>query len=125
MARQTIHTLLELIDAAMQGRDYYTITANICGTSAEAVGALVAENPLTRGLQGPTIAPIYAAHANTPSGQQWYTATIMIRSKDLLATIEYLRSVGGVQATVMPTRYVFMGQSPSDARLATMLAETN
>lgn len=120
--KESLRTLLELIDAAMQGRDYYTITANIMGDSAEAIAALVAANPLTRGLQGPTISPIYAAHATSPAGKQWFTVTIMIESNNLLPTIHHLRKVGGVQATVMPARYVFMDHSPSYAKLESLLA---
>jgi ATP phosphoribosyltransferase len=118
--RDTIRTLLELIDAAMQGRHYYNVTANICGESAAAIAQLVAKNPLTRGLQGPTIAPIYVP-SDAANGQQWYAVTIMIRSKNLLATVEHLRSIGGMQTTVIPARYVFMEQSPTFVQLETVL----
>ncbi len=122
VVRETAYTLLELIDAALQGRDFYSVTANIRGTSAEAVATLVAANPLTRGLQGPTIAPIYAPNSLSGEGYQWYTVTIMIRSSDLLPTIAHLRSIGGVQTIVTPARYVFLGQSPSVERLERLFA---
>jgi len=121
--RATAYTLLELIDAALQGREFYSVTANIQGASAEGVAALVAGNPLTRGLQGPTIAPIYSPASAPGEGHQWYTVTIMIRSKDLLATVRHLRSIGGVQTTVTPARYVFLEQSPSIERLERLLAQ--
>jgi ATP phosphoribosyltransferase len=120
--RETLRVLLELIDAAMQGRQYYSVTSNMCGESAEAIADLVTRNPRTRGLQGPTIAPIYASSSQTPDGMNWYAVTIMIQSKDLVPTVEHLRSVGGVQATVAPVRYVFMEDSPSFARVEAMLA---
>ena len=68
---ETARTLLETIDAALNGRSYYQLTANIHGQSAGRVAHAVAENGLTRGLQGPTVAPIYAANtgrAMTVSG---------------------------------------------------------
>src|SRR5215831_1992918 len=60
----TAKTLLELIDAALTGRNYYQLTANLRGESAESVAHAVASHLVTRGLQGPTVAPIYAS--NTP-----------------------------------------------------------
>lgn len=120
--RSTVKTLLELIDAAMQGRNYYNVTSNVCGESAEAIAALVTQNPVTRGLQGPTIAPIFSANSSAQGGQQWYTVTVMIRSRDLLATVEHLRTIGGTQTTVIPARYVFLEQSPSFARLEELLS---
>lgn len=123
VVRRTAHILLELIDAALQGRDFYTVTANVQGTSAEAVAALVAGNPLTRGLQGPTIAPIYTPSSLPDENHQWYTVTIMIRNSDLLVTVEHLRSIGGVQTIVTPARYVFLGHSPSIERLERLLGQ--
>ena len=52
------------------------------------------------------------------------TLTIMIRSQDLLATVTHLRSIGASQTTVMPVRYVFLEDSPSFARLETLLTST-
>lgn len=119
--RAAARTLLELFDAAMQGRDYYNVTSNVCGESAEAIAELVTENPVTRGLQGPTISPIFASNSAAEAGQQWYTVTVMIRSRDLLATVEHLRAIGGTQTTVIPARYVFLEESPSFARLENQL----
>jgi ATP phosphoribosyltransferase len=119
--RDTLRTLLELIDAGMQGRDYYNVTANISGVDPQAIADLVAQNPVTRGLQGPTIAPLFAPNSAAKSGNQWFTVTIMIRSHDLLATVEHLRVIGGRQTTVTPVRYVFLEQSPSYARLEALL----
>ncbi len=120
--RETTRTLLELIDGAIQGHDYYSITANVCGQDAEEIAQRIAQNPLTRGLQGPTVAPLFAA--STQSGEHWYAVTIVVRSKNLLDAIAHLRSAGGVQATVMPVRYVFLDKSPSDARLDALLNNT-
>jgi len=115
--RQTTRTLLELIDAAIQGQNYYSITANMQGENAEAVAQRVAQNPLTRGLQGPTVAPIYAASTSAENGGQWFAITVVVRSRDLLPAVQHLRAVGGAQATVTPVRYVFLEESTSDARL--------
>jgi ATP phosphoribosyltransferase len=115
----TVHILLEYIDAALQGRRYYQVTANIQGQDAEAVAQKVASNPITRGLQGPTIAPIYSANGNG----QWYTVTIIIASKDLLHGVQHLRAIGGTQASITPVRYVFLEHSPTFTRLLEQLGE--
>jgi ATP phosphoribosyltransferase len=113
---ETVRVLLEYMDAALQGRRYYQVTVNICGENAETVAQKVAGNPLTRGLQGPTIAPIYSASSGQDNGQ-WHTVTVVIASTHLLAAVEYLRSIGGTQATAVPVRYVFLEDSPTFARL--------
>src|SRR5579859_8205766 len=116
----TAQTLLEVIDAALQGRNYYQLTANIRGASAEDVAHAVAANAVTRGLQGPTVAPIYAS--NTPDGA-WFSATIIVPSKHLIDAVAHLRSIGGTQTTVVPVRYIFMQQSPSCERLMKLLGK--
>jgi len=112
--QNTTATLLEYVDAALQGREYSQLTVNVCGESAAVIAEKVAANPLTRGLQGPTIAPILGAHA---TDQLWFTVTIIIQNKQMLSAIEHLRQIGGTQTTVTPVRYVFFEQSPTYARL--------
>jgi ATP phosphoribosyltransferase len=114
----TAKTMLEVIDAALNGRNYYQLTANIRGTSAEDVAHKVAANAVTRGLQGPTVAPIYAS--NTPEGA-WFGATIIVPSKNLIAAVAHLRSIGGTQTSIVPVKYIFMAQSPSCERLENLL----
>src|SRR5438045_4970860 len=41
---ETARTMLEVIDAALLGRKYYQVRANVRGTSAEAVAHAVAEH---------------------------------------------------------------------------------
>ncbi|MGB1287433.1 MAG: ATP phosphoribosyltransferase, partial [Aggregatilineales bacterium] len=49
----TARIILEYMDAALQGRQYYQISVNIKGDSAEAIAAQVLKNPSTQGLMGP------------------------------------------------------------------------
>jgi ATP phosphoribosyltransferase len=110
-----LRTFLEYIDAALQGRQYYQVTADIQGPDAEQIAQRIVQNPVTRGLQGPTLAPIYAV--NRRSDEQWFTLTITVASDQLLAAVEHLRTIGGTQTTAIPIRYVFLEQSPTFARL--------
>lgn len=112
----TTRVLLEQIDAAIQGRSYSQVTVNMRGDSATEIAARIVENPLTRGLQGPTIAPIYGTEAG------WHTVTIIVSNKMLLPAVEYLRGLGGTQASVIPVRYVFLECSPTFEKLQTYLA---
>ena len=66
-----VKTILELVEARRRGRNYVQVTANIAGASAEDVGRRVASRPELAGMQGPTVAPVYAG---TPTG--WYTITL-------------------------------------------------
>jgi ATP phosphoribosyltransferase len=116
---ETTRILLEQIDAALQGRNFSQMTVNICGKDASDIAQKVALNPLTRGLQGPTIAPIYGS--KTENDLEWFTITIIVPNKSLLSAVEYLREIGGTQMTVSPVRCIFLERSPSFARLQAAL----
>ncbi len=108
----TVRVLLEHIDAALQGKQYAQLTINIQGDDAEAIARQIAANPTTSGLLGPTIAPIYSPN-RTQTNATWYTATITIQKRNLLAAVEYLRTIGGSQIVVQPVNYVFFEESPT------------
>jgi ATP phosphoribosyltransferase len=113
----TVQLFLEHIDGALNGRGYYQITANMQGNNAEDVAHKVALNPLTKGLQGPTIAPIFGNNSEQQENGIWHTVTIIIESKNLLKAVQHLRAIGGTQTIVSPVRYIFMETSPSFTRL--------
>lgn len=113
--RETARRILEQIDASLEGKRYVQVTANMRGEDPHDIARRVAESPLTRGLQGPTVAPIYGADPN------WHTVTLIVPSASLLGAIEHLRSVGGVQATAAPVRYLFLEHSPTYARFLKLL----
>lgn len=115
-ALDSVRVLLEYVDGALIGRNYSQVTVNIQGDDAETIAQKVLSSPLTRGLQGPTIAPIYGSRDG-----QWYTVTIIVSNKDLLRAVEYVRSIGGTQTTVTPVRYIFLERSPTFARLLELL----
>lgn len=116
-----VRIILEYIDAALQGRRYYQVTVNVCGENAETVARKVVGNPLTRGLQGPTIAPIYSPTSTGDHGDHWFTVTLIVAGDSLLQSIEHLRAIGGTQATAVPVRYVFLQNSPTFTMLKEQL----
>ena len=99
------------------------MTVNIRGESAKEVARKVASNPLTRGLQGPTVAPIYSPNGDAEA--TWFTITVIIDSDNLLQAVEHLRAIGGTQSVVVPVRYVFLEQSSTYQRLLAQLESTN
>ncbi|GAB4309302.1 MAG: ATP phosphoribosyltransferase [Phototrophicales bacterium] len=113
---EIVRVMLEHIDAAHNGKAHSQLTVNIRGNNAEEVAERVAANSITSGLLGPTIAPIYSANGNRQD-KQWFTVTIIIKTKQMLNAVEYLRSIGGSQIIVQPVDYIFHEESPTFNRL--------
>lgn len=112
-------TILELIEAERRGRSYLQIAANIPGASAAEVGRRVAARPELAGMQGPTVAPVWAGQHEM---EGWYTVTIVIPREHMLATIAHLREMGGDAIAVVPLHYLFEARSAACDRLLALLA---
>jgi ATP phosphoribosyltransferase len=122
-ALPALKVMLEYIDAALNGKRYQNVTINIRGEDAESVAHKVAAQPAARGLQGPTVAPIYSANGDRSGNGQWYTVTVTVATPNLLSAVEHLRSIGGTQVTATPVRYVFLEASTTYDKLLKMLFE--
>jgi ATP phosphoribosyltransferase len=107
-----VKTILELVEARRRGRNYVQVTANIAGASAEDVGRRVASRPELAGMQGPTVAPVYAG---APTG--WYTITLFVPQDRVMAVVTHLRELGGGAMAVVPAQYVFDGRCEAYERL--------
>lgn len=118
--RGVLNTMLEYIDGALLGRQYIHLTVNICGPDAGSIGEKVTTSEFTRGLLGPTIAPIYSPN-RANANQQWFTVTLTVESVHLTAAIRHLRAIGGIQIVSTPARYVFLENSPTYTRLIQVL----
>ena len=113
--------LLEYIEARLRAEENYLVIANVRGESAEAVAQRVREHPHIRGLQGPTIAPVYDARgSDAPS---WYSISIVVRKGDLHEAIRELRAIGGSGVIVTPVRYIFEEEPPRCKALLQALQE--
>jgi ATP phosphoribosyltransferase len=115
-----VQTMLEMIDAALEGKKYRQLTVNITGESPEDVARKVSNNEVTRGLKGPAISPIYGLTPDT-DGTFWYTVTVNVMNRNLLEAVNYLRQMGSSQVVVSPVNFVFQQQSVSYKRLLEML----
>ena len=115
----TVRALLEYIDASLQGKRYSQVTVNVRTSGIDEIALRLAENPVTRGLQGPTIAPIYGTHEG--EGDQWFTITLILSNKQLLEGIDVLRAHGATDVVVTPVRYLFLDRSPTFEQLCASL----
>ena len=113
-----VKTVLELVEARRRGRGYVQVIANIAGESAEDVGRRVATRPELAGMQGPTVAPVYAG---VPTG--WYTVTLFMPQDRVMAVVVHLRELGGGSMAVVPAQYMFDARSEAYERLVRELGE--
>lgn len=74
--------------AHLTAERFYSVVANMRGDSAGGVAARVLSCPGLQGLQGPTVAPVYA-----PDGSTSFSATICVPKAQLYASVKALRSV--------------------------------
>jgi len=123
--------LLEYIEAHQRAEGFFLIWANVRGASFEDVGRLVTTQTTLGGLQGPTIAPIYAnphsspttpsASTNGKPASQWFSVSIVVSRAELTDAIEQLRSIGGSGVIVTPTTYIFEEQPARVAALKRLI----
>ncbi len=97
-------TLLEFIEATLRAREYFSLTANIKGESAEAVARLVTAHGDVAGLRGPTVARVFPKLAEA---EPWFAVTVVVQASVLLKAVETLRRAGAADVTAVPIRYVF------------------
>ncbi len=117
----TLRILIEYVDATQYGRGYFQLVANVKGKSAEDIAEKVTSNPITRGLQGPTISRIYPINNQHDLSEHWFTVTIIVANGNLLPAMEHIRAIGGSQTIVSPVRYIFLEQSPIFQQLLKLL----
>jgi len=112
--------VLELIEAQMRSRDYYSLTGNIRGDSPEAVARRVTSHTEVAGLRGPTISKVYPKLGGE---EGWYAATVVVRSDLLLQAVDALRRAGAGDVSVLQLRYMFEGKCGSFVALRRQLSD--
>ena len=104
--------LVELMEAHLHSRGFYSVTANMKGETPEEVASYVLRQSDTSGLRGPTISKVY-----TRSGEGWYAVTVIVEKERLLRAVEHFRRLGGTSVTVSQPGYVFEAECRAHARL--------
>lgn len=117
---EIVRQVLELIEAQMRSREYFSLTGNIRGDSPEAVARRVTSHTEVAGLRGPTISRVYPKLGGE---EGWYAATVVVQSKLLLQAIDALRRAGAGDVSVAPLRYMFQSKCWSFEALRRQLSD--
>lgn len=115
-----VRIMTEYIDATLNGQEYFQVTVDIQGETAEDVASKIASKDVTKGLLGPTVAPIYSP--NGAENSLWYTVTLIVGQKNLLKAVEHVRDMGGRHVIATPVRYIFLEEAPTFAKLLKKLS---
>ncbi|GHP05014.1 hypothetical protein PPROV_000376600 [Pycnococcus provasolii] len=104
---ETVHEMLERLEAHLEAKKLFTVVANMRGSSAEDVASLVMSCDSLKGLQGPTVAPVYTPGADGKPEVNMYAVTICAQKATLYDSVKALRDIGGSGVLVSPLTYVF------------------
>lgn len=107
---RAVQKILELIEARRRARGFAQVIANVPGASAAEVAARVMESPDLRGLQGPTVAPVYPSNAmagGVHNAGLWFAVSLIIHADGILAAVDHLRSLGSTGIVMLPLQYAF------------------
>jgi ATP phosphoribosyltransferase len=118
-----VKTVLELIEARRRARGFAQVIANVPGTSVADVGQRIVAVPELAGMQGPTIAPVFAKTqlSGAAGSSSWFSVSMVVHSDRTLHAVEHLRSLGSTGIVVSQLHYVFGDRSDSYSRLLEQL----
>jgi ATP phosphoribosyltransferase len=122
--RERVGQILDLLEAEQNGRDSYSLVANLPGESVEQIGQQVTALPHAAGLQGPTISPVWSkvpTPSDAPMPPSWYAVNVIVSQAGVREAVAHLRQLGASTVSVTPVQYTFYAESQSYARLMTML----
>ncbi len=105
---------VEMMEAHLRSRGFYSVTANMRGKTPEALARYVLEHTHISGLRGPTISRVYTGEED---GGEWFAVTVIVEKRSLIAAVDQLRRVGGDSVTVSQPSYVFQSESAAQGRL--------
>ena len=90
------------MEANLRAEPYYRLTANVRGSSAQEVSALVLSRPDLAGLRGPTVARVYNVEE-----QDWHSVSLLIKKDKLMEAVDHLRSCGAIDIAASQVSYLF------------------
>jgi ATP phosphoribosyltransferase len=114
-----VHELIERFEAHLKADAYFSVIANMRGSSPGDVASRILARPELGGLEGPTISPVYTsawARANAPGGgggggseppPDLFAATVCVPKRRLYESVKALRAAGGSGVLVQPMTYIF------------------
>ena len=123
-----MHELIERLEAHLKADGYYSVVANMRGASSRAVADRILACDGLRGLEGPTVSPVFAprdkknsssssssssspnsdSNADEDEGNDGlWAAVICVPKRRLYDCVKELRSIGGSGVLVQPMTYIF------------------
>ena len=104
--------MVDRFEGHLRSLDYYSVTANIQGTTAEEIAMCILDEDDISGLTGPTISKVY-----TKGDNNWYAVTVMIQRDKLLDSVDRFRGIGSGSITITQPNYVFDSRCKAASRL--------
>lgn len=117
---EAAHEMLERLEAHLRAVGQFTVTANMRGSSAEEVAERVIKQTDFRGLQGPTVSPVFSKR-NGEVKPDYYAIVICVPKKQLYDSVRQLRAIGGSGVLVSPLTYIFDEEPPRWRKLLDQL----
>ena len=116
---EAARAMLETMEGHLRAGSYYRLTANVRGSSQEAVSASILTRPDLAGLQGPTISKVYNVQDDG-----WYAISLLVPRDKVLDAVDHLRSAGGIDIYTSPVSYLFKDKCHAYDRLLESLEES-
>ncbi|KAK3028245.1 hypothetical protein RJ639_037579 [Escallonia herrerae] len=107
----TVHEILERLEAHLRAVGQYLVTANMRGSSAEEVAERILSQESLSGLQGPTVSPVFCKR-DGQAAVDYYGIDICVPKKSLYKSIQQLRAIGGSGVLTCPLTYIFDEETP-------------
>lgn len=117
---EAAHEMLERLEAHLRAVGQFTVTANMRGNSAEEVAKRILELTAFRGLQGPTVSPVFSKR-NGEVKPDYYAIVICVPKKQLYDSVRQLREIDGSGVLVSPLTYIFDEEPPRWRKLLDQL----
>ena len=104
-----VHELIERLEAHLKADGFYSVIANMRGPSAAAVADRILADARLRGLEGPTVSPVFARgpDGRVAESTDLWAAVVCVPKKQLYDSVKALRAVGGSGVLVQPMTYIF------------------
>lgn len=103
---ETVHEMLERIEARLKALGEFTVTANMRGNSAQEVAERILRHTDFPGFQGPTVSPVHWEN-NGEVEVGYYAIVICVPKHQLYESVCQLRAAGGSGVLVSPLTYIF------------------
>lgn len=103
---ETLHEMLERLEAHLRAVGEFTVTANMRGNSAQEVAERIFRLTDFAGFQGPTVSPVHWEN-NGEVKVGYYAIVICVPKHQLYKSVCQLRAAGGSGVLVSPLTYIF------------------